>query len=114
MSESTNSSPKKTFIVPTNRQKNIAAICYIFFLIGYFTVEKDSAFVKFHIKQSLTLLIFGILTNILLIIPILGWIIYPFATIAVIVLFIIGILNALGGKEKELPFIGKYAENFNL
>lgn len=112
MSESKKTSEKVT-IVPTDRQKNIAAICYIFFIIGYFTVEKDSPFVKFHMKQSLTLLVFAILTNILLIIPILGWILYPFASIAIIIFFILGIINALSGEEKELPLIGKYSENLS-
>jgi len=113
MSEEKKTSEKVT-IVPTDRQKTIAAISYVLFVIGYLTVEKDSPFVKFHMKQSLTLLVFAILTNILLIIPILGWFLYPFASIAVIIFFILGIINALGGEEKELPFIGEYAENFSL
>lgn len=107
-------SPEKVIVVLTDRQKNIAALCYIFFLIGYFTVEKDSPFVKFHIKQSLTLLIFAVITSVIGIIPLLGWLIAFLGGILSLILFIIGILNALGGKEKELPIIGKYAENLSL
>ncbi|MEY3470701.1 MAG: hypothetical protein RLZZ223_51 [Candidatus Parcubacteria bacterium] len=105
---------EKVTVSPTERQKNIAAVCYVFFLIGLFTVEKESTFVKFHIKQSLTLLILAILVNVLTVIPILGWIIYPFAMIFILILFVMGILNALAGQEKELPIIGKYAKNLSI
>lgn len=113
MSESKKSS-EKVFIVPTDRQKTIAAISYVLFVIGYLTVEKDSPFVKFHMKQSLTLLVFSIVLSMIGIIPILGWLIAFFGGILCIILFIIGIINALGGEEKELPLIGKYAEIFSL
>ena len=41
-------------------------------------------------------------------IPILGWIIAPIASILITVLSVIGIINALNGKAKELPIIGKF------
>ncbi len=65
-------------------------------------------------KQSLTLLVFSVVLSMIGIIPILGWLIAFFGGILCIVLFIIGIINALGGKEKELPIIGKYADIFSL
>lgn len=108
---------KKVTIVLTDRQKNIAAISYIFFIIGYFTVEKDSPFVKFHMKQSLALLIFAaaisFTLSILGIIPLLGWLIAFLGGILSLILFVIGIINALSGEEKELPLIGKYSENLS-
>jgi uncharacterized membrane protein len=113
MSEEKKTSEKIT-VLPTNRQKNIAAISYIFFIIGYFTVEKDSPFVKFHMKQSLTLLVFTVAISIIGIIPLLGWLIAFFGSILSLILFVIGIINALSGEEKELPLIGKYAKNFSL
>ena len=42
------------------------------------------------------------------IIPILGWIIAPILSIVITVLAVIGIINAVNGKAKELPIIGKY------
>jgi len=65
-------------------------------------------------KQSLVLLIFAILINALLLIPILGWILYPFASLAIVIFFIIGIINALGGQEKELPIIGTYSKSLSI
>ena len=113
MAESKKSS-EKVFVVPTDRAKLIAAICYVLFVIGYFTTEKNSPFVKFHMQQSLTLLVFSIILSMIGIIPILGWLIAFFGGIICFILFIIGIINALRGKEKELPIIGKYADIFSL
>ena len=46
-------------------------------------------------------------------IPFIGWLIIWLWWIAALVLTIIGIMNVLNGKEVELPFVGKYAKNFN-
>ena len=40
--------------------------------------------------------------------PIVGWIIAPILSIVITVLAVIGIINALNGKAKELPIIGKF------
>jgi uncharacterized membrane protein len=108
--------PKKDTIViePTDSQRNIAALCYIFFAIGYFTREKDSTYVKFHMQQSLALLVIAVLLTFVNIIPIFGWIVSFVGSIAVIVIFFIGIGNALGGRQQKLPFIGDFADNFKL
>ncbi|MBI4150963.1 hypothetical protein HY492_02445 [Candidatus Woesearchaeota archaeon] len=48
------------------------------------------------------------------IVPIIGWfIILPIGNLVVLVLWIIGIINALSGKEKPLPLIGKFADKFS-
>lgn len=108
-------SSQETIVVePTKSQKNIAALCYIFFAIGYFTKEKDSSYVKFHMSQSLALLVVAILISFISIIPILGWLVYVIGTIAVIVIFFIGVGNAMGGRQLKLPIIGDFADNFKL
>ena len=74
---------------------------------------KESKFARFHANQGLVLVIaaiaIGIVIGILQFIPVLGiifsivgWII----NIALLVLCIIGIVNACNGKAKELPLIG--------
>ncbi|MEK9155917.1 MAG: DUF4870 domain-containing protein [Patescibacteria group bacterium] len=96
--------------------KNIgmAVIAYIIFFLPLLTDAKDDPFVKFHVKQGLTLLIFSILVSVLgSVIPVLGWfIIAPIGSLIALILFILGIVNALNGKEQPLPLIGQYAENF--
>lgn len=93
----------------------IAILSYLGILVIVpILVDKENDFVKFHIKQGLTLLVTGIISMFIGVVPIIGWMLAPFITLALIVLAILGIVNVLGGKKKELPLIGKYAEKFNI
>ena len=38
-----------------------------------------------------------------------GWIILPFASLGILVVWIIAFLKALKGEKYQLPIIGKYA-----
>jgi uncharacterized membrane protein len=96
--------------------KNIgmAVVAYILFFIPLLTDAKNDPFVKFHVKQGLVLLLTGFAVSIVgSILPIIGWfIILPLGSLAVLILWIIGILNAVSGKEKELPLVGSLAKHF--
>ena len=48
----------------------------------------------------------GIVSGILLWIPVIGWLISVLLSIALLVFMILGIVNAAQGKAKELPLIG--------
>lgn len=86
----------------------MAGLAYIIFFLPLVACP-DSAFGKFHANQALILLILGLGGSIVLsIIPILGWILLPVLSIFVLVLGIIGLVNGLSGKAKELPLIGKF------
>ncbi len=89
--------------------KVMAFLGYILFLIPMLAA-KESRFAQFHANQGLILLLAGIIVGTAgSIIPVLGWfLILPIGCVAVAILGIIGILNALGGKAKDLPLIGKY------
>lgn len=89
------------------KNKLMAALAYVLFLIPLLAA-KDSPFAKYHTNQGLILFIAGIICSMLLIIPIIGWILAPIISIAITVLAVMGIINALGGKTKDLPIIGKY------
>lgn len=89
------------------KNKVMAVLAYIIFLIPLLAA-KDSKFARFHTNQGLVLFIGGILSSVIAAIPIIGWIIAPIAGIIITILAVIGIVNALGGKAKELPIIGKF------
>lgn len=100
-------------------QGKICAILAWFFPIGliWFFVDenmKKNKFAEFHVKQSLVLAIAAIIINVAgTIIPVLGWfIILPIGNLLVFVFFIIGLIKAIQGEEKELPIIGKFGEKF--
>lgn len=88
--------------------KWVGVLAYIIFFIPLVVNGEDEAY-KFHANQGLNLLLLGIAVAVLgTIIPILGWfIILPLGEIMVIVFAIIGIINAINEKQKELPLIGK-------
>lgn len=108
--------------VATKSSKNtsMAALAYVLFFIPLLTDAKNDSFVKFHVKQSLVLLLTGIAWNILervlWYVPVLGGLVGGLlgiaVSIALLVLWIKGLLNALNGKEEMLPVIGQYASQF--
>lgn len=92
-----------------------AVVAYILFFIPLLVPEaKENSFIKFHVKQGLVLFLFSVLIEVIgMIIPIIGWlIIVPLGGLATLILFIIGIMNAINGKEVELPLIGGFANSF--
>lgn len=119
MEESTNTGQQ---FPTTNNQsvedgKTIAIISYIT-LIGLIIAlvmngEKKNPFAKFHIRQSLGLMLTSLATSIIGIIPFIGWIISIVAFFLLLYMWIMGLMNAINGKEKELPVLGaKYSEWF--
>jgi uncharacterized membrane protein len=98
----------------SSTQKNIgmAIVANILFFIPLLTDAKNDPFVKYHVKQGLVLFIGWIVTAIVGYIPVIGWILAPLMSLALLILLIIGIMNAAKGEQKELPFIGQYAEKF--
>lgn len=109
--ESTTAQSEKT---ATSNSTGMAIVAYIIFFVPLLTESKDDPFVKFHVKQALMLVITGLAVSVLgSIIPLIGWfIIGPFGSLAVFVLWIIGIINAANGKKQELPIIGQFAEKW--
>lgn len=90
------------------KNKTMAGLAYIIFFLPLVACP-DSPFGRFHANQGLVLLILGVAGSIILtIIPVLGWIVLPFFSLFILVLVIVGLVNGLGGKAKELPLIGKF------
>jgi len=91
-----------------DKNKTMAGLAYIIFFLPLI-VCPDSRFGKYHANQGLVLLLLSIIGSVVLgIIPILGWILLLPFSILILVLVIMGLLNGLNGKAKELPIIGKF------
>ncbi|MFH1789735.1 MAG: hypothetical protein ABH832_01565 [bacterium] len=94
-----------------NENTAMAVVAYILFFVPLLTDAKKDEFVKYHVKQGLMLFIAWIVVAVLT--PALFmviWLLY----LGLLVLFIIGIMNALNGKKAPLPLIGQFAEKFNI
>lgn len=95
--------------------KVIAALSYFGILVLVpLLAKKESPFCQFHAKQGLVLLISWVIIGVVAVIPILGWIVSIFGSLFLFVLFVLGVVNALGGQAKELPVIGQFGDKFNL
>lgn len=82
--------------------KLYAVLAYlgIFFIIPLIMC-KDSEFVRFHTNQGIILFIASVICAA---VPIVGWI----ASIGVVVLMVVGLINVSNNEMKELPLIGKF------
>lgn len=97
------SSPNNTTVM------GVLSYLGILVIIPYL-MSKDNSFVKFHVKQGIVLVVIelvlwvasGMLWGLLFLINIIQ--------LAVFVLSIIGIVNVVQNKEKELPLVGSFAK----
>lgn len=105
----------QTTIPPIEENRLIAAIGYLGILCLFpLLLKKDSAFAQHHGKQGLVILIAWVLLWVGNIIPVLGQIVWVLGSIALLILIILGIINALNGKMWEMPVLGKYAKEIKL
>jgi len=117
MEEQTNPTPPPASSHDKDAEDNkvIAAIGYVWILclIPLFG-KKGSKFAQFHAKQGLVLLVGWFLLWVVGWIPVLGWLVMMAGSITILVLSVLGILNALQGKYWEMPVLGEYAKKINI
>lgn len=93
----------------------VAALSYFgpFILFPYLT-NKEDPFTHFHIKQGLVLIVLEV---ILWVLGMFAFMLFPIISIinlGLLILSIIGIINALQRKMVELPLVGKFADQIKL
>ena len=97
--------------------KNIAIIAYLT-IIGLVIAlimngDKKNSFASYHIRQSLGLMLTAFAVSVVSIIPFIGWLVGIAASLALLYMWIMGLMNAINGHEKPLPLLGdKYLEWF--
>jgi uncharacterized membrane protein len=106
--------PNSTFDFSQNSL--IAAASYLGPLVVIpFLTNKEDSFTKFHIKQGLVLfaayLILWVLSGFMIY---MFWPIIQIVNLGLFILSLIGIVNTLQHKEKELPLIGQFASKINI
>lgn len=93
----------------------IAAIGYLGILcLVPLLLKKDSAYAIHHGKQGLVLLIAWLILWVGNVIPVLGQAIWMLGSLVLIIVMIVGIVNALQGKMWEMPVLGGYARRLKL
>jgi uncharacterized membrane protein len=95
--------------------KNIEGVlCYLLFWISgliFLLLEREDDFIRFHAMQSfVTFLSLNLVAIVVSAIPIIGWIISALINIAIIVLWIVGMIKAYNGEMYKFPVFGDIAE----
>ncbi len=87
------------------------------FIIALVARRKDK-YVMYYAKQSIVIFIFGAILGfvqmVVEIIPFMGHLISFAAGVLVFIAWLISWINALSGKEKEIPIVSYWAEKIKL
>jgi uncharacterized membrane protein len=101
----------------TNNVVVVSAIAYLtlvgWFIAIFFLNKPKDPLADFHIRQALGINLLLLACGIVFIIPVLGWVVGAFGYFLALVLWILGIISAIRGEEKEVPLLGeKFQEWF--
>lgn len=90
------------------KNKTLAAFAMLLFFLPLIACP-ESRFGRFYANQGLILFILSLGGSIILgIIPFVGWVLLPLYAIATLALAILGLINGLNGKARELPLVGRF------
>lgn len=99
-------------IVDVDESKLMAALSYVGVLVLVpLLVRRDDAFVRWHAKQGLVLLI-GMVMALLAVVwvPVIGNVLF----LVLLVVSVIGLVQALLGRRWKIPIIGQVADSFRI
>ncbi|MBN7813393.1 hypothetical protein J0A68_20730 [Algoriphagus sp. H41] len=99
---------------PEGKTEAIIAYLTVIGLIIAFVMnnEKNYPFAKYHIKQSLGLVMVGLGLVLISLIPILGWIIYLVGLAVMVYMWVMGLIHAINGRMEPVPLIGRQFEEW--
>jgi uncharacterized membrane protein len=105
--------PESTFDFSQNSL--IAAASYLGPLVVIpFLTKKDDPFTRFHIKQGLVLFIAYLILWVFSGFLYFMWPVMQIIHLGLFILSLVGIVNALQHKEKELPVVGQFGSKINI
>jgi len=99
-----------------SNEKACSLLSYLIIGIIWFFIDKDirkSEKVKFHVKQSIILFITNLIIWAISGVPFMGEFVAKILFLGIIILLIIGIINVLNDKKKELPILGGFAKKLS-
>jgi len=114
---STSETPPIAPAAATTEDRTVAILAYIT-IIGFIIAivmhgSKKTPLGTYHLRQALGLFITAVCCYfVLFIIPVIGWILIPFMTLAVVVFAVIGLIAAVNGQMKPLPLLGRKYESW--
>ena len=96
--------------------KTIAIIAYltIIGLVIAFLLNNDKKheFSSYHIRQSLGLVLCSVVLFVIGMLPVLGWIVSFLGSIFLLILWVLGLINAINNEIKPFPVLGEYFDEW--
>lgn len=87
----------------------LAATCYLWILcVVPLVTQEENSYVRFHAKQGVVLALAWLALWIIAVIPLLGWLVFLFGSIALLAINVAAIVHAWYGDEWELPYLAKF------
>lgn len=100
----------------SDTSKIIAVLGYLTGIVALIAIlvepYKDEKWLRLHAVQALGLAVAAIVAQIVLVIPVIGWIAGPLVSIAVLVLVIMGIVKAWQGEYYQMPVVYDMVKQF--
>lgn len=100
----------------SDTSKILAVLGYLTGIVALIAIliepYKDEKWLRLHAVQALGLAVAAIVAQIVLAIPVIGWIAGPLVSLAVLVLAIIGIVKAWQGEYYQIPVIYDVVKQF--
>lgn len=84
----------------------VAYITWVGLIIAFVMGDRERS--KFHINQSLVIWLVGTVAGLVNVVPLVGWMVSLVGGIFCAVCWFIGIVNAIQGIEKPVPFLGQF------
>lgn len=95
----------------SGKSKFLAVLSYFWFLVIIpLLFCKGDSFVCNHAKQGTVLLLMWVVLPYVAMIPLIGWVVAIILLVINVIMMIFGIVNALMGREKYLPYVGRKIE----
>jgi uncharacterized membrane protein len=104
---------KPATATPAISQNLAGMLCYIFFAAVIFLIVEPynrNRFIRFHAFQSILFTVAWIVLHGVVVIPILGWVLWPILELAFLIAWIVLLIKAYQGQMFKLPVIGEFAE----
>ena len=92
-----------------NNRNLLAAISYITwigFIAAFVMGDRSDRFMSHHLNQALVIDLAGVISGVLVVIPVLGAAVAGVVNMAVVVFDIMGAISAYRGSTESLPLIG--------
>lgn len=101
------SSPSSASVEAGKTTAIIAYLTVIGLIIALvLNMEKKNSYAAYHIRQSLGVMLTGLVISFVSWIPILGWIVAIVGWLLMVYMWLMGLLNALNGRERPVPILG--------